>query len=466
MTAAPVPMRGDRFEPYGLGWRAVMGDGTIRITVRRLRHDHGALKGYIDVEYRTRGSPKGTPPERLAGELVNLSLGRDRTSFANRLTERKPGLDWRNMIDAFCIEVEHRDDLGEEAVWIGNLPAPIDGGWLIEGLLERAQNNEIHGDGSVGKSWIALAAAVSVTTGLEVIPGFKPLLRGNVLYCDWETDQDTHNARVQQISRALGLASPYPQIRYLRMDGPFADATEKVLREIHAHDIILVILDSVEAAMGGSTGAGAPLNEGPNKIHRGLRRLGRITTLVVDHISAEQVANKGVNRKAYGSIFKRNWIRRSWDLKQAREPSDGKRHLGLFYAKANNGDDTLPPIGLRWTVNAEEAYWEREAIEEPELEASLPLGDRIAAYLSREGPCQQSAVVGAMHGAPRTSVISALTRQDRFYKNERGLWDLAAPPPAPLVEETMPPDDFDFNAPLPLDDADDAGASRGADHDA
>ena len=435
MTAEPRRMepKGDRFEAHGLGYRAVMGDGTIRMTVRRLRHDHGTLRGYVDVEYKAPG--RGTPRERLAGELVNLSSGRDRTQFANRLAERKAGIDWRNLIDAFCVEVEQRDDEAEPLVWIGNLPAPIDGGWLLEGLIERNQNNSIHGDGSVGKSWLGLAIAFSVTTGLEVLPGYKPLLRGNVLYLDWETDHDTLNLRVQQIARGLGVDPP--NIGYLRMDGPFSDSVERILALIQEHGVVLLIIDSVEAAMAGSIGNGAPSNEGPSKINRGIRRLGRITTFLIDHINAEQAEQKGVARRAYGSIFKRNWIRRAYHLKQAREPNgDGFRHLGLFIAKANNGDDQAPPVGLRWTVNDEECRWVREDIEEPELEDALPPGDRIAAYLRREGPSQQTAIVEAMSPTPRTTVTSTLSRQQRFFKNERGLWDVREPTTA-----QAPPDD-------------------------
>lgn len=428
MTAEPtqLPPRGDRFEPFGLGWRAIMGGGTIRFTVRRLRHDHGTLRGYVDVEYKAKGTPKGAPSERLAGELVNLSSGRDRTQFANRLAERKGGLDWRNMVDAFCVEVERRDDEAEPAVWIGNLPAPIDGGWLVEGLLERNQNNSLHGDGSVGKSWIALALAVSVTTGLEILPGYRPMLRGTVLYLDWETDHHTLNGRVQQIARGAGIDPP--DILYLRMDGPFADNVERILALCQQFGVVLIIIDSVEAAMAGSVSAGAPPNEGPSKINRGLRRLGGITSFLVDHISSEQAQQKGVARKAYGNIFKRNWVRLSFQLKQAREgPGDGFNHLGLFCAKRNNGRE-FEPVGLRWEINDEVCRWEREEIDDPELEEALPPIERIAAYLKREGPSQPSAISEAT-GMPSGTVRSTLSRKtDRFFKNERGLWDVLAQP--------------------------------------
>lgn len=432
MTAAPSPMRSkeDTFEPFGLGWRAVMCERTVRITVRRLRHDHGTLRGYVDVEYKAKGTPKAAPSERLAGELLNLSSGRDRTSFANRLNERKSGIDWRNIVDGFCVEVERRDDEAEPAIWIGNLPAPIDGGWLIEGLLERNQNNEVHGDGSVGKSWLALALAVSVTAGVEILPGYRPLQRGNVLYCDYETDHDTMNLRVQQIARGAGIDSP--DILYLRMDGPFSDNVERILSLIQQNGVVLLIIDSVEAAMAGSMSAGAPPNEGPSKINRGLRRLGRITTFLIDHISAEQAQQKGVSRRAYGNIFKRNWVRLSFQLKQAREDAgDGYGHLGLFCTKRNNGKE-FDPVGLRWEINDEACRWSREDIDAPELEEALPNAERIVAYLRREGPSQPSQIAEAT-GITGGTVRSLLGRRhDLFEKNHHGLWQ---PAPRIVVDE-------------------------------
>jgi len=410
-----MPDGGDRLEPFGLGWRAVLANRTIRVTVRRLRRQGGNLQGYIDVEYKLPGCPK----ERLSGEVVNLSNGKGRTEFANRLRERKPGIEWRNIIDAFCVQVEQREDDQEPPVWIGNLPPPINGGWLVEGLLERNQTSEIHGDGSVGKSWLALALAVSVTTGVEILPGYRPHLRGNVLYLDYETDHDTLNARVRQIARGAGIDSP--NVLYLRMDTPFADNVERLMAICQEQSIVLVIIDSVEAAMAGSTAPGAGSNEGPSKINRGLRRLGR-TAFLVDHISAEQGQDKGVATKAYGSIFKRNWVRSAFQLKQTKDAAaDGANHLGLFCTKRNNGR-LYDPVGIRWEINDELTAWSREEIDDPELEQSLSTVDRIAAYLRREGPSQPSAIA---EGASLSSGVVRTTlsrRSDRFERNGHGLW--------------------------------------------
>lgn len=415
MTAEPVQPLGDVFRPHGLGWRAVLCERTVQLTVRRIRHDGGALRGYVEVEYKAPGQRR----IKLAGELLNLSSGRDRASLANRLGERQPGPEWRNVLDAFCLQVESKESEGPELVWIGNLPAPIDGGWLIENLIQRGQTTGIHGDGSVGKSFVALAVAVSLTTGLEVLPGFRPSVRCKVAYCDYETDSDTMNRRVQLIAAGMGIE--HPDIAYFRLDQPFSDCVEWLLPHVQEHGIGLVIVDSVEAAIAGASGHGAPANDAPSKLNRALRQLG-VSALLIDHINSEQAAEKGVVRAAYGSRFKRNWQRMGFHLKQAREPGpDRVKHLGLFNTKFNNGEEGLS-YGLAWEINGEWCRWWPERIEDEELAAALPAVDRIAAYLRREGPSQPS-VIAEETGLRANTVTKTLRRHiRRFAQNAHGLW--------------------------------------------
>lgn len=424
MTAAPIPLssRADTFEALGLGWRATAMSRTVRLTVRRIRKEGGSLRGYVDVEFK----PDGAPRERLAGEVVNLSSGRDRVTFANRLAEKRPGPEWRAIIDAFCVEVEARESAGPEFVKIGRMPRPTDGGWLLEGLLERGQTTGLHADGGVGKSWIGLAAAVSVETGVEILPGYRPTHRTHALYCDYETDAQTMSARVEQIARGAGIEPP--EITYVHMEDPFADCTEFLLARVQAEGIGLIVVDSVEAAMAGSVSAGAGLNEGPSRLNRALRQLG-VSAFLIDHINSEQGTQKEVARKAYGSIFKRNWQRASFHLKQSREPGPDKlKHLGLFNVKRNNGKE-FDPVGLAWEINDEWCRWWREDIEDPELEQALPTAQRIAAYLRREGPSQPSTIVEGT-GLSRTAVASMLSRRhDLFMKTTTGLWWLVPQQP-------------------------------------
>lgn len=426
MTAEPVQPLSDVFKAHGMGWRAILCDRTVQLTVRRIRHDGGALRGYVEVEYK----PAGGRRIKLAGELLNLSSGRDRASLANRLAERQQGPEWRNVLDAFCLQVESKESEGPELVKIGNLPAPIDGGWLVDNLIQRRQTTGIYGDGSVGKSFFALAVAVSLVTGLEVLPGFRPASRCEVTYCDFETDRDIMNRRVQLIANGIGIAPP--EINYYRMEDPFADSVEWLVRHVQEERVGLVIVDSVEMAMMGSTGSGSPSNEGPARLSRAIRHLG-ISALVIDHINNEQAQQKEIVRTAYGSRFKRHLQRMAFYLKQAREPGPDKvKHLGLFNTKFNNGEENLS-YGLAWEINGEWCRWWPERIEDEELTAALPAVDRIAAYLRREGPSQPS-VIAEDTGIPRGTVSSALKRHyQRFQRNEHDLWTLV-----PEQEDELP----------------------------
>lgn len=410
--------------PHGLGWRAVLESRTVRVTMTKLRRGSSGLTAYVEVEWANGEKVNGRHKTlTLAGERVNISSGRERKSFATRLSERVPSdtVNWMNVLDGVCIEVHRKDDEGEPVKMIGNLPPNPNGGWLVQDFLERNQSHTVYGDGSVGKSWVALALAVSVASGVEILPGYRPLHVGTPLYIDYETDWETLNARVKQIARGVGIAPP--TIPYLRLDQPFADALERVLQLNQEHKVVLNIVDSVEAAMAGSSDPGGPSNEGPARMNQALRRLGT-TSLLIDHINAMQAASKDLAGRAYGSIFKRNWVRLSYELKRVTDSSTGnssENHLGMFNTKRNNGP-LFEPVGLRWSINDEWTTWTREAIEVEGFSEALPAWQRIRNVLRDEGPKTVADIVETT-GLSRGTVSSALTKRgDTFERLPGGNW--------------------------------------------
>lgn len=418
----------DEISRHGLGYRAVRADRRVEMLVTRVRRGRTGLSGHVEVRYAPPPiDGRGGGRVILASEHLNIGSGRDRATLANRLTKRVPGIEWQNVVDAVCIDVQRLDDEGEPVVMIGNRPEPLDGGWLVQDFLERNQAHNIFGDGEVGKSWIALAVAVAVATGAEVIPGYVPRHRGGVLYVDYETDADTMNRRVKQIARGLGM--PPPEIAYLRLDQPFADSLWRVLQEADEHECVLVIIDSVEAALAGGADPGGPMNEGPARMNQALRQLKR-TSLLVDHVSADQAKSKHLAGKAYGSIFKRNWVRLSYEIRRVQDsPDPNHHHLGLFCAKRNNGL-RFEPVGLRWTVNDEESAWQREEIDAEGFAEALPAWQRIRAILSTEGPKTVPDIIEST-GLSRGTVSSALTkRAEVFERLPGGLWQLRTEQPS------------------------------------
>jgi hypothetical protein len=420
-----VTPNGDEIHRHGLGFRAIRDERRIEMLVTKLRRGRTGLSGHVEIKYAPPVvDGRGGGRVVLASEHLNIGSGRDRATLANRLLKRVPSVDWQNVVDAVCIDVQTLDDQGEPVVLIGNRPEPLDGGWLVQDFLERNQAHNIFGDGEVGKSWIALAVAVSVVTGREVLPGYRPRQRGGVLYVDYETDADTMNRRVKQISRGIGIDPP--DIAYLRLDQPFSDQLWRVLQEADAYECCLVIVDSVEAALAGGGDPGGPMNEGPARMNQALRQLKR-TSLLVDHVNSEQARSKQLAGKAYGSIFKRNWVRLSYEIKRVQDsPDPNHHHLGLFCAKRNNGL-RFEPVGLRWGINDEESWWQREPIDTEGFSEALPAWQRLESMLRVEGPKTVPDLVEAT-GLSRGTVSSALSKRDALFERlPGGLWQIRAP---------------------------------------
>lgn len=388
---APAPSSADvdELRPFGLGWRWQWRTGRtwLRMTFRGLRKTASGLSAEVQIDA---GVPTIGVKGTLTVERLTLGNGKDRVALANRLSKRtgdgeNAAINWQAMVDGISSRILVASRAGPQVVTVG-LDDERGVNWLIDGLVEEHQTTSIYGDGEVGKSWQLIAAMVSLATGEEIIPGWRPLRRGRGLILDWETDQETLNRRVRMICRGAGV--PYVPIDYVACDGPLVDQTEWLLERVQEDNIDLIGVDSVEAAMQGSRSDGADLNDAAGKINQVLRRLGR-AAILVDHVNAMSAASNGLAGKAYGSIFKRNWVRQSYELKRVHESGDDVKHLGVFCTKRNNGP-RFDAFGLAWTINDELSSWQREEITEPELQKALSLRRRMEIALGEQSPLSLS----------------------------------------------------------------------------
>ena len=205
----------------------------------------------------------------------------------------------------------------------------------------------IFGPGGVGKSLIALTCGISVAAGREIIPGIIPHLKGPVLYLDWETTGPVINDRIQAI--AAGHGFPAPKILYRRCIKPLADDAEKLSEVVAERKVVMVIVDSAAYAMG-TSGEYGDANESVLRMHEGLRIMGA-TALIVDHVNkAEQRAKPGT-ATPYGSAYKTNAVRISWEIRKAPDNGNGL-HINMYHAKSNDTAQ-MQPIGLTldWDEN-------------------------------------------------------------------------------------------------------------------
>lgn len=413
----------DELKSFGLGWRWRWrsGPNKLEMAFRSIRAGSSGPNAQVTVKAVV---PSVGVRQTLTVERLTLSDGRARVALANRLTERtgEGELDWRQLIDGVCSRILTTAHAGPPKRTIG-LDPERGTNWLISGLVEEHQTTSIYGDGEVGKSWQALAACVTLTSGIEIVPGWVPSHRGRALYLDWETDEETLNRRVRMICRGAGI--PYVPVSYVACDGPLSEQVEWLLERIDDEDIELIVVDSVEAAMAGTRGDG-DVNEPASKVNQVLRKVGR-SAILVDHVNAIGAASKGLAGKAYGSIFKRNWVRMSYEVKRTHESADGEKHLGVYCTKRNNGP-RFDAFGLAWNITDEATSWRREEISEAELAAALSVKKRMQIALGEESPLSMSLMAERCD----TTLANIRTECSRdkgrtFRRLPNDCWELAEP---------------------------------------
>lgn len=395
-------------ERRGMGWWAWFGRWDVQIAVGAPRRSRG------DVHALVRISSKDAPGYLHVGTL-NLSSTTARGTLAKALAERTPerSVPWRELLERVCAVILAGDEGFAESVLDGSGSASPPA-WRLDPLLPLGKPTILYGPGGSGKSYLALAMVVSVETGAEVIAGFRPLL-GRTLYLDWESDGEDLSDRLRRICTGAGIDPP--AIRYWRCSRPFADLAEQVAERVSQEAIGLIVLDSLGLAAGTSA-EGSDAAETALRLFGALREVGT-TAFLIDHVPVSELGQDGRNRRPYGSVYKANLARSTWELRN----SEG--HLALYHTKSNLGRPHAP-IGLRMEDVDGAIGWVREEIVE-ELTPALSVADRIA-WLIRQGPLTVKEMAERL-GISESNVRAQLSRHSgRFIKVGEVGWGLLGRP--------------------------------------
>lgn len=374
---SPAPPRSE-IKRTGLGYLVTFPSVGLSIGIDHLHRKSDGLKGDIEVIARLPGVPYN-----LHNGSFNLSSSPTRASLNKYLTKRTNGSAltdklWENILEEFCRKVVQSEREGEPSMLVGALPEDESPPWLVDNVILNNELGTIYGPGSTGKSRFVLALGLSVKTGEQFIPGFIPRETGEVGYLDWETGWAQINKRVRQLCRGHGC--DYVQIRYQHCRAPMTDIYEQVIKMVKEYNVKLLILDSVEAAIAGTRDMGADQNAAVMMLYQCLRLL-NTPVVLIDHVnSAQAKETKGV-RKPYGSIFKYNYARYAFELRQATETkTPGDEHLALYCTKYNDG--MLPiPQGLRVRFTDTTTIYTGESITSPDLTDGMAQAEQICAVL-------------------------------------------------------------------------------------
>lgn len=366
-----------QFEKVGMGYRCWDDKIQTEFRLTHIKRSRGDLTGELSVitNLATAKTHKGV----LHVARFNVLSSTSRSSLAKMLEKRTPGMDmdWFDGLEWLCQNVIISEARGEEINEVGISPrTPPGHQYMVEPLIMKGRPALLFGPGGVGKSLLALTCGLSVAVGREIIPGIPPAVHGPVLYLDWETTAEVINDRIQAI--AAGHKFKPEGMFYRRCVRPLADDAEELSAIVAQKKIVLVIVDSAAYAMG-SQGEYGDANESVLRMHEALRLIG-VTSQIVDHVNKTDARGKGGTASPYGSAYKTNAARISWEVRKS--PSTNGLAINLYHAKSND-TQLLPPIGL--TLDWEEdtiSFHQSEVLEEEETGRGETTAERIVDVVS------------------------------------------------------------------------------------
>ncbi len=357
----------------GLAYRGQFPAAGVVLSLTRVREARGYIMGELAVTV-----PAGELPLSV-GEFT-VSLPNSRTGLAERLAARPEGayVDWVGILEVFCQEVMRLHRAGEGWAEIGAdlLPEPV---YLLEPLLTAGEPTILYGPGGTGKSTLAAAVAVSVRSGIEIVPGWRPL-SAPVYVLDWESGPERWANRLYAVAAGAGVEPV--QVDYLRMARPLADDLERVRAKIEEHGPGLAIVDSMVMASGGR-GDGEGAEASAVRLFAAFRELG-CAVLGIDHVTKVDSTSEAPTAGPYGSVFKTNLARSVFELKAERDQRGERTEVALVDKKPNYRVrlETTELVILREDDGARIRF-ARTEVDAPELLATLSVRERTRRLLRR-----------------------------------------------------------------------------------
>lgn len=412
------------FAAHGLGYSLTLPELATELVADHLRRSQGAIYGDLTVRSRWPGARGYGADNIIISGQFNFSSPTTRKAMAKLLDDRVPAaadskLDWYGFVEEFCQQLMAAEAQGEPFTSVGNLPARVRNLPLLDPFLPRRKVTILYGDGGVGKSYLAVASGVSVVTGEEIIPGFTPQASGGVLYLDYETDDEDLDWRIKQVCRGARIDNTDVSFTYRFCSRPVPEIVESVARVIDHYGIELTIIDSAGAAMGSGRDGADPADI-TNRFFDALRLM-KSTVLLIDHVPKALPGSGPM--KPYGSTYKVNRARSTWEIRQASSTGDGSIHIALFNRKSNDGP-LARARGLAVRFEPGLVYWVDEDITDDELASQLSLADRLARVLREQEEASVRELAEAV-GASDAVVRTTLNRNsNRFESVGRGTWRL------------------------------------------
>lgn len=345
---------GHRFEWDGVG---------IKMDVTGIRSDRDGLSCELTVESAIPGTAR-----RLYGPVrFNLLSLSTRTNLCTSLTRRVEVIDWPRLVDDMCRLAVETHRAGAPLVLLRDAVEPPAAGWLIPPLLMHDGPTMWFATGASAKSLMALVAAYTISSEIDIGIGGATMHRRRVAFLDWEWEAWRHKRRLRSLVGDEAMARC--DILHRRCTGPLVEQAADLRRYLVGEGVDFIVVDSVVPACGGEPEISAPVRDFFDAI-RGLH----VGSLLIAH------NNKlGDEEHPYGNIFWFNESRCIWYVGKRQESAEpGHLHIGMYNRKSNDGP-LCDPIGFHFAFSTDGSVTvEREDImQQPGLAERVPVPLRL-----------------------------------------------------------------------------------------
>lgn len=396
---------------YKFEWPDVM----LTLMVDRVHHHRdGHATGELLV---TTTAPGFGDEGHILSAQFNLSSVMTRRSMGKALADRFTGATstwWDAALETVCVTTIRKAREGSPVVLVGaELEYELNPNkFLLAPVILDKRPVTLFAEGGVGKSWLALYF------GLRLQKGDGAVQR-NVLYLDWETDEDEIRERLHMLQHAVREPTG---IAYRRCSAPFADDVDAIHREMVKHDLNYVIFDSLGGACGGDI----------EKAETALRFYQAYRSLEVGSLWVTHVAKNGKkDRTPFGSAYFWNYSRSIWEVVRQQSQDGTSISVGMYHRKINGArlfkaTGYTFAFGDGWAV-VEEIAPGQIVTKVPAIEDKMTDHERIFNIL-RHGAKSVKEIadrLGKDTKNPEGAVRSTLDRgEESFVKRPDGTWGI------------------------------------------
>lgn len=390
----------------------------IGLQVDRIKtHRDGRVTGKINVKAKLQGGQA----DLYQGQL-NLMSNRSRNDLAKTLTSRisRDDLNWDQFIEETCRKVlDHEDETTEASRLI--ITEPKDPEYLVYPCILERLPTLWYAQGGAGKTMIAMYFSFLVQNGLKFMG--QDIKKQNVLYLDWEVDQEEAGRRISYFARNFMKDNEIEMPFYRRCVLPIFDEASEIAEDVERNNIGLIVVDSAGPACGGDVGNLDMSVAFFNSIRK-ITAAKNCSSLILTHVTKMERRDSGKARLPIGAVYFENIPRITWELKQQDSDDEKEINLDFFCRKVNFKKPA--PFGLKLHFNditatvipnePEDSMSEEKGLEQTILD-ELTDGPK--------SPKQLAEAVGTSVGAARVK-LSRLKKQGKVTSPERGKWALVA----------------------------------------